>query len=181
MAKDYKHPVRNGPTQASFYGKIAKDIDINEALDELRKKRHEWLEAMHALGTCVCNNTGMNAFQQLQVYRAYAPQLVKSFNVVYALSNYFAAQLEVLEEKSVANKNKKWTKEEDEKVINMLCDGATELEIAIKTGRSIGAIHTRVSNLVGISKERKIEGEFSGVVDGKPTSGTIKGVYKKER
>ena len=179
MAKDYVHPVRNGPTQSSWYGKISKDMDIDEALNELAEKRHQYSEAMCALGRCVSGADGSNVYQQLQIYRKYTPQLVKAFRVVDALANYFASQMEILEEKSVASKNKKWTAEEDETVIDMICSGCTELEIAIKTGRTIGAVHTRVSKLVGVSRERNIEGEFTGTIGGDSVTGYINGKIKK--
>lgn len=181
MAKDYIHKARVAPSETSFYGKIDKDMDIDEALDKLSAHRVECMEASWRIARLMSNNDRLNPYQQLQAFRKYAPILVKNFYVVYALAHYFSAQVEVLEERSTANKNKRWTKEEEEEVIDMVCDGCTELEIAIKTGRSIGAVHTKISNLVGLQRERNIEGNFSGTVNGELIEGKLKGKIKKER
>lgn len=179
MAKNYIHKVRVAPHEATFYGKIEKDMDIDEALKKLDEYSVSFQEASWRIGRLLSNNDRLNPYQQLQAFRKYAPVLVKNFHLVYSLSHYFSAQLEVLEERSTANKNKRWTKEEEETVIDMVCDGYTELEIAIKTGRTIGAIHTKVSNLVGLQRERKIEGDFTGTVNGESVEGILKGKIKK--
>ena len=180
MGKNYTHKIRVGKTQASFYGKIKDDMDIDEALQKYAEIRGEVANSLYQLGRCTWNADGRNAFQQIQIYRKYVPVLAKNFAVVDALANYFGAQLEVIEQKSVANKNKRWTPEEDERVIDMICDGFTEIEIAIKTGRSIGAIHTRVSKLVGINRiDRKVAGHFLGYINGEKTEGDIDGVVTK--
>ena len=181
MAKNYVHKVRIGKDQTTFYGKIANDTDIDEALKQLAEHREEFAEAQWKLGRLACGMEKMNAFQQLQAYRKYTQVLVKNFHVVYALSNYFAAQLEVLEQRASANNGKRWTKEEEEDVIDMICAGMTELEISIKTGRSIGAIHTKVSNLVGVQKERNIKGNFNGTINGEYVGGKLDGRIISER
>ena len=179
MPKEYMHKVKNGPSDSSFYGRIKKNMNIDDALAELTEQRTKFSEAQWMIGRCASGASKLNAFQQLQMYRKYAPIMVKAFNISWALGDYFAEQIMILEENTKANANKKWTKEEEENVIDMICAGCSELEISIKTGRTIGAIHTKVSSLTGLSKPRKINGEFSGYVGGETFNGNINGVFKK--
>ena len=179
MAKEFKHTVKDGPSDSSFYGRISKNMDIDEALSMLDEQGQKFSEAQWMIGRCISGAAKLNPYQQLQVFRKYAPVMIKAFNMSWALSKYFSTQIEILEENMVANKHKRWTPEEEEQVIEMVCDGLSELEISIKTGRTIGAIHTKVSMLTGLSKPRNIQGEFTGMVGNQEFDGMIKGTIKK--
>ncbi len=179
MAKSMTHKVKNGPSDSSFYGRISKNMDLDGALEELQEQRTKFAEAQWMIGRLSSGATKFNAFQQLQAYRKYAPIMVKAFNIAFAYGDFFAEQIRILEENTKANSNKRWTPEEEEAVIEMVCSGISELEISIKTGRTIGAIHTKVSTLTGLSKPRNIEGEFDGYVGEEAVSGNIKGMFKK--
>ena len=119
---------------------------------------------------------------ELNTYRKYCPLLI---NLLCDLSDINKAACK--ENKRIHNKtqeraNKKWTKEEDEMLINYLCDHNSSLtEIAAIFGRSPTAISSHVSNLVGRKRiSQEVAGRFIGYIDGEEKESDIVGtIYKK--
>ena len=66
-------------------------------------------------------------------------------------------------------------------MIELLCDDNTTLiDISRTLGRTIAAIQTRCSALVGVERTRqKIQGKFTGKLNGMIVDGTIDGLLMK--
>lgn len=75
---------------------------------------------------------------------------------------------------------KRWTKEEDEKLIEMAADGESMTMIAFVLDRTPTAVQTRISYLVGIERmSQEIGGHFIGWMDGEHVEAEVSGtVYK---
>ena len=77
--------------------------------------------------------------------------------------------------------NKRWTNEEDETLINLVCEGKTNIhKISTILGRSPGAIQTHISYLVGRKRiTQEVAGKFIGFINGITAEAEICGtVYK---
>ena len=79
------------------------------------------------------------------------------------------------------NAHKPWSAEEDNELIECICNDMPEVFLAAKFKRSPNAIKTRVSTLVGKKRiSQKVAGKFIGKVNGKQTVADLLGtVYRK--
>lgn len=91
----------------------------------------------------------------------------------------FAAQMA---SGSYRNSRKRWREEDDEILIDLVCEGKSDVFISNCLGRSVSACKSRVTYLVGIEKmSEKTAGYFIGMLSGEEVSGSIEGlVYKQE-
>lgn len=127
------------------------------------------------------DNPKMSPYLQLQKWRKLGKQMFEMTKFHDELVKVSNDQLKRISDSTAANANRRWTKEDDEILIEMACDENTSLiEIASIFGRSTTAISTRISYLVGINRiSKEIAGKFEGLLNGEKVQGNIKGTITK--
>ena len=120
--------------------------------------------------------------EEVRVFRKYVPVLL---NYVQDANKHI--KIEQTKNKRLSDiehdrSNKRWSKEEDELLINLVCDETQNIhQLSSIFGRSPTAIKSRVSELVGVRKlTQEIAGRFIGRIDGEDISGNISGTVYKE-
>lgn len=117
-----------------------------------------------------------NAFIQLKEWKKLGDQVIDYIKAVSKFANLQGKYWERLDTDSKSKKYQRWTKEEDEILIELVCSGISQAELSAAMGRTIPAIKTRVSKLVGEKRiSQKIAGNFFGTFNGEYVEGTIKG------
>lgn len=82
---------------------------------------------------------------------------------------------------SEENTNRQWTSEEDEELIECVCEDMPEVFLAAKFKRTPGSIKTRVSTLVGRKRiSQKVAGKFIGEINGEKSEAKLNGTVYKE-
>ena len=122
--------------------------------------------------------------EEVAAYRKDIPHLITYIDVLTDNLRMAVERIERINNKTDTNAKKKWTKDEDNLLIDVVCSEKwTPLQISTIFGRTPAAINTRVSYLVGVQKlDRKVAGHFVGEMDGKEVRATIKGtVFKGEK
>ena len=126
------------------------------------------------------NESKCNPYVELKRWRKLGAKLEK---YMFSLNNFFTmhrSEVNRLQEGYGERSNKQWSKEEDELLIEYACKGDSELEISKMLGRTSSAIHTRLSQLVGIKRiTQNVDGYFRGSLDGKEIEGEILGKINK--
>lgn len=118
---------------------------------------------------------------EVNLYRKYVPILVKYLADCLALKKAMEEENDRFYGKSSGNSNKRWTKEEDEMLIEVAArEDMTINEMSITFGRTPSAIVGRISYLVGRKRiSQAIAGRFVGFIDGEKKESEIIGtVYK---
>ena len=138
-------------------------------------------ETVWILRGTVCNARSANAYTQLQNYRKYVPKLIDACFFYEAWADYAFEQMDRLLEGIDVNKNKRWEKEDEEALIEMVCNDANDIELAVRFGRSVSAIKTKVSQLVGIGRiDQKVAGRFIGTINGEEADAILDGkIFKR--
>jgi len=122
-----------------------------------------------------------NAFIQLKEWKKLGDDIIKYFRSYGTVLGKVATAQEDFEKGASRNNNKRWTETEDKLLIEMVCDeSCSPYELASTFGRSIPAIKSRVSKLVGLKRlSAEVAGHFVGMLDGELIEGHIDGkVYK---
>ena len=169
-----------------FYDPMEHGINMVNVREKYRKMgvkgEYDLKKAINEARNLVENPSG-NPYQQLIRYRKITPILLKMLESDLEDWEMEHRQVERFSEVTFDNSNKRWNKEEDEMLINAVCDDNTSLyEISTRFGRSPAAIQTRISYLVGIKKiSTEIAGKFTGTLNGENVFGEIKGTLKKEK
>lgn len=127
------------------------------------------------------DNPKMSPYIQLQKWRKLGKQMYEMIKIRDDLVNASYDQLKRISDSTATNANKRWTKEDDEMLIDLVCGEKYSLiEIASIFGRSTTAISTRISYLVGINRiSKEIAGKFEGLLNGEKVQGDIKGTITK--
>ena len=122
------------------------------------------------------------AGRDLILYRKYVPKLIQICQQQQEIIDGYTKTFDRYITDSEKHKNKRWSKDEDEVLIELVCDNDTSLlEISTTLGRTPGAIKTRLSNLVGTKRiSQKVAGRFIGTVNGDRSDCEINGVIYKE-
>ena len=129
----------------------------------------------------LCTTPKGSAFHQLQQFRKLVPELLKAYSELVEVAGASVKQLERACAKSEQNKNRRWTEEEDHWLIDMVVQDTPAIEIATTMGRSVTAIKSRVSKLVGLQRiSQNIAGKFFGTINGEKISGIIEGTVQKK-
>lgn len=140
-------------------------------------------EAQYAINALLKNiHERPSILKELEVYRKYVPIMMEYMRYFDKLAYTSTTMLQRYEDVSTENKHKKWTKEEDELLIELVCrDDMSMLQISTSMGRSVPSIKTRVSKLVGMKRlSQEIAGRFVGIVDGQRTDCKVNGIIYKE-
>lgn len=128
------------------------------------------------------SNPQGNAFIQLKEWKKLGDEIISYFYAYGMIMDKVSTSYSEFENATARNSNARWTKEEDEILIEMVCkqDG-TIYELASTFGRTIPAIKTRVSKLVGLKRlSAEVAGQFIGTLDGEVVEGKINGTVYKE-
>lgn len=101
---------------------------------------------------------------------------------VFGVCQVFDAFAKQMEEGAYRNNHKRWGSADDELLIELVCDGESDVFISNCLGRSVSACKSRVTYLVGIKRiSERAAGYFVGTLSGKEISGHIDGrIYKQE-
>ena len=123
--------------------------------------------------------------KRLKVANKYVPILLRGYAAALKVINKSVKEhdrtLSQIDGASQERSRKRWTKDEDEFLIDSIARGDSALKVSSQLGRTSEAIKTRVSYLVGISKvESDVAGTFIGTLNGVEVSGNLEGKLKKQ-
>lgn len=142
-------------------------MTVEDAFKMIDVEEEEASYIVWTLRKLICNNKGVNPYMQLQTFRKFVPKLINKCFFYEAVADYSFEQIDRLLNGIDVNKNKRWEPEDEEALIEMVCADVNDVEIAVRFGRSIPAIKTKVSQLVGIGRlDKKVAGRFIGNIDG---------------
>ena len=119
---------------------------------------------------------------ELNTYRKYVPALIELYFLRDDMVTALGKEIERFHNDCDDKKHKRWTKEEDNILIDIICSGQqSPMETALVFGRSVSAIKTRVSTLVGKKRiSQKVAGKFIGRITTNDTETHIDGVLVNE-
>ena len=121
-----------------------------------------------------------NLAKKYREYEKLIPILMDCRYEVWALGKWAIDALIRLTESCNNNARKRWTKEEDELLVELAAGGDDLVAISLQMGRSAGAIQTRLTHLVGIGRvSQAVAGKFVGTLNGEYVQGYIKGDITK--
>lgn len=143
-------------------------------------KRQELVNAIQQLAKVSCERP-KNILAELNIYRKYVHILVNAYIELSDGLKKATMQIDRCTEVDYDRGNKRWTNEEDETLINLVCEGKTNIhKISTILGRSPGAIQTHISYLVGRKRiTQEVAGKFIGFINGITAEAEICGtVYK---
>lgn len=128
------------------------------------------------------NESKLKPFHEIQAWRKVGKNMMTYMETVTKGINNVCKENKRLSTMKYDRGHKKWTEEEDEILIELLCDDSlTLLDVSKTLGRSISAINTRCSVLTGVERvKQKIQGKFQGKLNGMVVDGTIDGLLFKE-
>ncbi len=118
---------------------------------------------------------------ELNIYRKYVPMMIKAYSTMSEGVKKASKQIDRCTDIEYDRGNKRWTSEEDETLINLVCDGKDNIHtISTILGRSPGAIQTHISYLVGRKRlSQEVAGRFVGTINGIDAQATICGTVFK--
>lgn len=171
ISQEYKNEVAKSGVCVWF-----KDED--EYLGIAHKKG---LEAAQKLDKVICYP--QDVLSELKIYRKYVPELLKDYTRVIRSNNEFVKVMKRQRTDSEEKKYKRWTDAEDNELIELVCDpDLSILDISVTMGRTVPAIKTRVSKLVGLKRlSQEIAGRFIGTINGNHAECVIDGTIYKEQ
>lgn len=155
--------------------------------DDFDKLNEELLECNAVILkelTRLRNNKPKNVVLELVAYKKLAKNFYRYLDMFEMYKEIADAAIERLlaqGENTALHNRKKWTKEEEELLIESVCDDVSISDLAFLFGRTPGAISSKISELVGLKRlSQDVVGKFIGTFDGKRVEGDIKGTVIKE-
>lgn len=141
--------------------------------------------ALHKLDDIVQGRVKSTA-DQLRIMKRYLPALIDYVYIREGIIKDLIRDITEIErrveEGTTRNAGRPWTDEEDSALIECVADGWSPDKIATTFGRTVPAIKTRVSHLVGINRiERRVAGRFVGTINGVISECDISGVIHKTK
>lgn len=120
---------------------------------------------------------GGNVHQRLDRYRKYSEVLMALVIAQTELVDGLLTEQQHLLEGHASQSGRRWTDEQDEALVELACEpDAAMIKIALTLNRTPGAVASRLTYLVGVSKvSRHVVGRITGYLDGEPVSGTFDG------
>ena len=157
--------------------KIPDDVALTFAPDF---SRDELVNAARQLAK-VSTERPKSIIVELNVYRKYVPIMIKAYCIQSEGMKKAVKQIDRCTDIDYDRGNKRWTNEEDETLINLVCEGKENIHrISTILGRSPGAIQTHISYLVGRKRlTQEIAGRFIGTIDVKSAEAEICGTLIK--
>lgn len=122
-----------------------------------------------------------NTFLYIRQLQDLVVRLCQKILIDKAIIEGYRSELDRMDAKFGERSRKRWTKEEDEWLIEMAShDDTSVIDLSRMFGRTPGAIQTRISYLVGIEQlSSKVAGRFIGTIDGEQVEAEINGVVSK--
>jgi len=123
-----------------------------------------------------------NIISELSIFRKYCPILIKEVCVITDLNKKAIHEKNQAISGTTRNQNKRWTKEEDNVLIEMACDPDQNIQtLSTMFGRSPASIANRITTLVGVKRlSQEVAGRFIGYINGEKTEADIAGTVHKE-
>lgn len=147
--------------------------------DDLRHSRDEYQKAINELMKAIHQRPKFSA--EIAIYRKYVPILLEYCEGIDKFNGVLNKTFQRMESDSEEKRYKRWSEEEDELLIEMVCQNRSLLEVSTAMGRTVSSIKTRVSNLVGVKRlSQEIAGKFVGTLNGENVSGVINGTVRKD-
>lgn len=162
---DYKIPPKNyGALMIDSRELVLKD-EANRAVLAIEKMVHE----------------KPNMAKEVMTYRKYLPIIIRILHQQQELIDGYEKLFERLETDSEDKKGQRWCNQEDELLIELVCNDMSMLEISTTLGRTPASIKTRLTKLVGTKRlSKKVAGRFVGYIDGIQTECSVEGtVFNK--
>ena len=162
---------------SSYKEKVPDDIAMIIAPDF---SRDELVNAAQRLAL-VSSQRPKSIVEEVRIYRKYVPIMIKAYCAQSEGMKKAAMQIDRFGDVEYDRGNKRWSKEEDETLINLVCEGKDTIhKISTILGRSPGAIQSHISYLVGRKRlTQEVAGKFIGTINGESTEAQICGtIYK---
>ena len=143
-------------------------------------ERSEMIEAFQQLAK-VSTNRPKSIVIEVNIYRRYVPMMIRAYCKQSELNKKAVMEVERCTDINYDRGNKRWTPEEDETLINLVCEGEYNIhKLSTMIGRSPGAIQSHISYLVGRKRlSQEVAGKFIGKINGEETQADIVGtIYK---
>ena len=155
--------------------------DYKRTDDDVLMYRCDNNEAAYKLSTII-QNRPKSIVVELNTYRKYVPQLIKALIDATMVMNASVKQSERYANPKAEKDHKRWTENEDKMLIDMVCyKDCSMMEIATTFGRTVSAIQTRLTYLVGVKRlSQQIAGKFIGKINGEQTEADLVGTVYKE-
>lgn len=121
--------------------------------------------------------------KEIAAYRKYVPVLLRYTEFLDKFSQHTSQTFKRLANDSEEKKHQRWSDVEDEMLIELACrEDISMLEMSTAMGRSVPAIKSRLSKLVGIKRlSQEVAGRFIGTINGNHAECVIDGtIYKKD-
>lgn len=120
--------------------------------------------------------------EELRIYRHWVPVLVCEYFDQNDTMIALLESVDAIDSGMGSRSRKRWTEEEDNKLIDMAADGASMSMMGFVLDRTPTAIQTRISYLVGIERlSQEVAGKFIGWLNGELVEGEIDGTVSRER
>ena len=162
---------------ATYKDKVPDDIAMTMGTDF---SRDELVNAAQRLAL-VSSQRPKSIVEEVRIYRKYVPIMIKAYCIQSEGMKKAAMQIWRLTDVDYDRGKKRWSKEEDEMLINLVCEGNENIhQISTILGRSPGAIQSHISFLVGRKRlTQEVAGKFIGTINGETTQAEICGtVYR---
>lgn len=162
----------------AYTEKVPDDIALVAAPADLTKSKLE--NAVYQITKAISQHP-KSIVQELQIYRKYIPIILEACFIQTEGLKKVGMQLDRCTNISYDRSNKRWSKDEDETLIDQVCEGKSNIhQLSTMFGRSPGAIQVHISELVGRKRlSQEIAGKFIGKINGEVTEAEICGtVYK---
>lgn len=129
----------------------------------------------------VIRNRPKSIVVELNTYRKYVPVLIKTAFEMQETRNAAIKQIDRFSDDCADKKYKRWTDTEDLMLIDLVCRGDDSIMgVATTMGRTVSAIKTRLSYLVGVKRlSQQVAGKFIGTANGEEFQADLVGtIYK---
>ena len=162
----------NGIIKVPSVSEISED-EIEKAFDEL------FLITLNKAS----NRKQQSSYIEMKKYEKYVPILLYGYCHCCTYREVENEFMDRLCSGKSERANKRWTNEEDNYLIDVVCAGVISLqELSLKMGRTPSAIYTRITHLVGVKRlSQKVAGKFIGEINGEQTEADLVGTVYKER
>jgi hypothetical protein len=146
-------------------------------MTEIDRFHHDLEKALQQVSRLQSGNNHWNVHQRLTKYAELTAMMVKILIRQNESLNGLWAEYNQLTGHEGERARKRWTEREDEILVDQACqDGMTLLQLALAFNRTPGAVSSRLTYLVGVSKvSRVVAGRLIGYLDGEPVDGHFEG------
>lgn len=142
--------------------------------------KEKWGKAFQAVLNNIKNRPS-SSYKELNVFRKNVPILLYAFMAMEEETRNVALYALRMETDCEDKSHKRWSKEEDELLIEWVCSDVSITKISLSLGRTVPAIKTRLTYLVGIKRlSQKVAGKFIGEINGKQSEANLVGTIYKE-